>query len=150
MTLPKMKRKPNRITLFCCAIALAGSVLWLVPQRTPKPPLPAETKYQRAIEILKEFVQAGDLQLGFTDTAEMANAIVDTNHGFPAYRQIIDSLKLYGMDTTAAFEIHRTVYPIVVGSVRHSYVAFDSVFDSLAHSNHWAPVMFTDGRIPSE
>lgn len=109
--------------------------------RAPRPSI-----YTEAVELLKDFVRAGDHQLGFRDTTEFAGAFLDSATSIPVYRRLIDSLNAYHLDTTDVFHEHRTLYPVFVGKVVHSYVMFDSVFDSGIGRYHWAPVQFSGAR----
>jgi len=102
--------------------------------------------YVEAVEILKNFVRGGDHQLGFADTTEFSGAYLDTAQSIPVYQFLIDSLNVYHMDTSVVFTEHRTLFPVLVDSVIHSYVLFDSVFDSGIRLNHWAPVQFSASR----
>ncbi|MBS1902405.1 MAG: hypothetical protein JSS75_01715 [Bacteroidetes bacterium] len=146
-----MNRTYDKIALYCCSVVLAGSiVVGIRNESTPTPPADQRTVYERSIDVLKEFVRGGDLRLGFKDTTELAGAYVDTNKAIAIYQTMIDTLKVYGLDTSDVYQVHRTVYPVFAGRVLHSYVVFDSVFDSVCHGNHWSPVMFTNANTNPE
>ena len=150
----RSSRLSGRFVRYAASVAAALVVAVLLAGEFPpesalgqgKPDIP--TVYDRALQILKDFVKAGDHRLGFADTTEFAGAYIDTSRSILIYQRIIDSLKAYRMfaETVNVFHDHRTLFPVVVDTVVHSYVVFDSVFDSGLRISRWKPVQYSASR----